>query len=330
MKDVYIKIDGRELVVKKETSILEASRQLGIQIPTLCFSKKAEGNAGCMVCMVWDIRTQKYLPACETECRSGMGIVTDSPEIAVFRRQTIELLLSEHRGACEALCDVVCPQKIPLSAFVQSINDLLAILDIDFDPAICSQCKGKCERVCRRARFDSAVPIRSLLNEKAGKVSEQPVQRQKAPKSYKHRFGKPTPTDLAAMRAHYSQPSGDSTVEKEAARCLKCGCSARDNCTLRELATRFRARQDAFKNRQPEPFQIVAAGKIAFEPTKCVRCGRCVSLGAVLKPGQGPVMANRGKNTIIAPPFGMDFGDIFTGFEQEFVDECPTGALRFF
>ena len=162
VKDVTIKIDGQDLTVKKETLILQAARQLGIQIPTLCFSAKARGNAGCMVCLVWDNLVRKYLPACETECRSGMVIVTDSPEISLLRRQTIELLLSEHHGAWEALCDFVCPQEIPLSAFIQSINDSPENLDIDFDPAICSECNGKCERVCRRARFDHTIPIRNI------------------------------------------------------------------------------------------------------------------------------------------------------------------------
>ncbi len=328
MKDIDIKIDGRNLSVKKETSVLQASQVLGIKIPTLCFSKKAKGNSGCMVCLVWDNLTQKYLPACETECRPEMNIVTDSQEISLLRRQTIELLLSEHQGACEAPCDIVCRQKIPLSGFTQSINGLVENPGIEFDPTICEQCKGKCERVCRRARFDHAIPIRTILNERAKKTTKELTGHEKTPKPYNHRFRNPTPEDLKIMAGHSSIKSGDLTIEKEAARCLRCDCTAKNKCTLRELADRFQARQFTFRNENPEPFQIINTGKIVFEPTKCVRCGRCVSLGKILKPDQGPIMSNRGKHTRVTPPFGMNYQEIFSGFEQEFIDECPTGALH--
>lgn len=327
MNDVSIQINGQNLKVKQETSILEASQQLGIRIPTLCFSQKANGNSGCMVCVVWDNLARKHLPACKTECLPGMDIVTDSHEINMLRRQTIELLLSEHHGACEALCDIACPQALPLSALVQSISDLPDQLDIEYDPEICEKCQGKCERACRRGRVDHAIPIRRILRERAKKIVGNSKKPPKPPKRYNHLFGKVSAEELKIMVGRSSNPSGESIIEKEAARCLKCDCSAKNNCTLRELATHFQVYRPAFKNENPEPFQIIDAGKIVFEPTKCVRCSRCVSLGEILKPDQGPVMVNRGKHTIIAPPFGMNYQDIFAGFEQEFIDECPTGAL---
>lgn len=100
IKKLKISINGVTLEVKEGTTILEAARQVGVIIPTLCYHKDLCVAGNCRVCVI-EISGQKRLAAaCATPCEEGMEILTNSLKVRNSRKHIIELLLSEHHSDC--------------------------------------------------------------------------------------------------------------------------------------------------------------------------------------------------------------------------------------
>ncbi len=100
MKPVKLTIDGAEVVAGQGMTVLEAAREAGIYLPTLCYHPDLEPYAGCRLCIV-DIEGQRGLPtACTTRVADGMVVRTSTPEIDQVRRNTLELILADHPTDC--------------------------------------------------------------------------------------------------------------------------------------------------------------------------------------------------------------------------------------
>lgn len=97
---VKAKINGTPVEVPAGTSILDAARLAGIQIPTLCKHADLLPTAACGLCIV-KIAGQKRMPrACATALEDGMEITTHDGELTQVRRTVLELILSTHPNAC--------------------------------------------------------------------------------------------------------------------------------------------------------------------------------------------------------------------------------------
>ena len=101
---IQVTINGAPVSVKPETTILQAARQAGITIPTLCFLEKNDPLGACRVCMVEVEGAKTLMAACATPCADKMVIHTNTRRVRQARKQVVELLLSEHDGNCQ-LCD---------------------------------------------------------------------------------------------------------------------------------------------------------------------------------------------------------------------------------
>ena len=97
---VTLTINGQQISVPERTTIMEAAEKVGIHIPHLCFLKDINEIAACRVCLVELIGIDKLVTACDTECRDGMEISTNSPRVRKIRKMNVELLLSDHRSEC--------------------------------------------------------------------------------------------------------------------------------------------------------------------------------------------------------------------------------------
>ena len=97
---VTLTINGQQISVPERTTIMEAAEKVGIHIPHLCFLKDINQIAACRVCLVELIGIDKLVTACDTECRDGMDISTNSPRVRKIRKMNVELLLSDHRSEC--------------------------------------------------------------------------------------------------------------------------------------------------------------------------------------------------------------------------------------
>ncbi|MCI2109936.1 MAG: 2Fe-2S iron-sulfur cluster-binding protein, partial [Acidaminococcaceae bacterium] len=98
---VNLTINGKEIQAVEGTTILEAAKNAGIVIPTLCYFKDLNEIGACRVCMVEveGIETQLFA-ACKTYVEEGMIVYTDSTRARKVRRDNIRLILSQHDCHC--------------------------------------------------------------------------------------------------------------------------------------------------------------------------------------------------------------------------------------
>jgi NADH dehydrogenase/NADH:ubiquinone oxidoreductase subunit G len=104
MKEICLRIDDREVTVQEGTTILEAAKGAGIDIPNLCYDSRVEPAGTCRLCVVQIKGRPGLTISCNTMVAEGMEVCTENAEIAAIRRTVLELILSEHRVACTS-CD---------------------------------------------------------------------------------------------------------------------------------------------------------------------------------------------------------------------------------
>jgi len=104
MDQVTVKVNGIEVKVPANATILEAAHLAGVRIPTLCYLKKINAIAACRVCLVQASGVRGHAAACVQQVAEGMDIQTNTPELRAARKTTLELILSNHRMDCLS-CD---------------------------------------------------------------------------------------------------------------------------------------------------------------------------------------------------------------------------------
>lgn len=100
MDMVNIKINGMSYEVAAGSTILEAAREAGIDIPTLCFLKDVNQIGACRMCMVEVKGAKSLVAACVYPVNEGMEVFTNTPKVQKSRKMTLELLLSVHDRKC--------------------------------------------------------------------------------------------------------------------------------------------------------------------------------------------------------------------------------------
>ena len=100
MDMVNIKINGVAISVPQGSTILEAARYAGIEIPTLCYLKKINAIGACRICVVEVKGARSLVAACVYPVNEGMEIFTNTPTVRNSRKTTLELILSNHDKKC--------------------------------------------------------------------------------------------------------------------------------------------------------------------------------------------------------------------------------------
>ncbi|QRN94119.1 (2Fe-2S)-binding protein [Archangium violaceum] len=97
-------IDGKEVVVKPGTNMIEAARMVGSDIPYFCYHPRLSIAANCRMCMVEASNAPKLVPACQTPIAEGQVIKTTTPKVKEQQRAVMEFLLLNHPVDC-SICD---------------------------------------------------------------------------------------------------------------------------------------------------------------------------------------------------------------------------------
>ncbi len=171
-KNINLKIDGITVSVPEGTTILEAARQLNIQIPTLCYHEDLCIAGNCRVCVV-ELKGARTLPAsCAMPAAEGMDVLTNTLKVRTARKHIIELLLSEHNAQCttcykngkcelqnlaseykisngETFIDLVPSKNYQIDAYSPSIIK---------DDSKCIRCQ-RCVRTCEELQHVSALGV---------------------------------------------------------------------------------------------------------------------------------------------------------------------------
>ena len=100
MDMVNVKVNGIAVSVPKGSTILEAARAAGVEIPTLCYLKDINEIGACRICMVEATGARGLVTACVYPVAEGMEIQTNSARVQKARKTTLELILSTHDKKC--------------------------------------------------------------------------------------------------------------------------------------------------------------------------------------------------------------------------------------
>lgn len=162
---VTLTINGQQIVAQQGSTILEAARQAGIYIPTLCHHPDLSNVGACRMCVVSVKNARGVQTACTTPVDQGMEVDTNSPEAIKTRKFVLEMLLTDHpnecmtcevNGDCE-LQDLVYEYQVEWPAHDGSRHSYP--LDPDPNPFIfidrnkcilCSRCVRACNEIQNR------------------------------------------------------------------------------------------------------------------------------------------------------------------------------------
>jgi bidirectional [NiFe] hydrogenase diaphorase subunit len=95
MKNIKLNIDGKEVQANEGMTVLQAARQAGIFIPTLCYNEKLAPYGGCRLCLVELKRNnrKRLVASCVYPAEEGLVITTENEQIRKVRRMLLELIM---------------------------------------------------------------------------------------------------------------------------------------------------------------------------------------------------------------------------------------------
>lgn len=97
---VNVTINGKKIQVQEGTTILEAAKIAGFEIPTLCFLKEINEIGACRVCVVEVEGEDRCVIACNNTVKEGMVVHTNSRKARTTRKTNVKLILSQHDYRC--------------------------------------------------------------------------------------------------------------------------------------------------------------------------------------------------------------------------------------
>jgi NADH dehydrogenase/NADH:ubiquinone oxidoreductase subunit G len=100
MSEVKLKINGREVSVEEGTTIFQAAKKIGVDIPHLCYMEGLTPSAGFRLCLVEVKGTRALAASCSYPVANGIEVFTDTERVIKARRLSLELLLSDHPYDC--------------------------------------------------------------------------------------------------------------------------------------------------------------------------------------------------------------------------------------
>jgi NADH-quinone oxidoreductase subunit G len=166
---VQLTINGRAVSAPKGTLVIEAAKQVGIEIPAFCYYEGYSLQAACRMCLVEVEKMPKLAPACTLPVGEGMVVHTESPKVVEARKSMIEFLLTNHPldcpvcdkgGECE-LQDMTFRYGLGESRFTdikQHVDEKQWSPLVYFDAPRCILCY-RCVRVCEEGMGVQALGI---------------------------------------------------------------------------------------------------------------------------------------------------------------------------
>ena len=159
-KMVHLTIDNIPVTVPEGTTVLEAARDAGIKIPSLCFLKDVNEIGACRICVVEVEGARSLMAACVYPVSEGMVVRTNTPKVRHSRQLTLELILSNHRMDCltcarNAQCELrQLAADLGIDAVRYANDELLpriedTALHLVRDNSKCILCR-RCVATCRK------------------------------------------------------------------------------------------------------------------------------------------------------------------------------------
>lgn len=166
-KMVNLIIDNKKITVPEGTTILQAARQVEIDIPTLCFLKQINEIGDCRICLTEVEGKRGFTTSCTQKVEEGMIVHTNTPAVIEARKTMLDLILSNHHKDC-----INCPRNG--NCELQDLIDKYEMYDYEYkgekntyeiddkspsivrNPNKCILCK-RCVAVCSKVQKISAI-----------------------------------------------------------------------------------------------------------------------------------------------------------------------------
>ena len=132
MSMVNITIDGKAVQVEEGTTVLEAAKSAGIDIPTLCYLKGVNEIGACRMCLVEIKGARALQAACVYPVAEGNEIYTASPAVRNARKANLELLLSNHKKEC-----LTCERN--RNCELQALSEQMNVKEIPYEGEMCQE-----------------------------------------------------------------------------------------------------------------------------------------------------------------------------------------------
>jgi heterodisulfide reductase subunit A2 len=245
---VLITVDGRTARVPRGTTILNAARQMGIAIPTLCNYRGLSPYGACRVCLV-EIETPRggqLVASCSHQTEDGLVVHTSTDNVKQSRRTVLELLLAQ----------------APDSKELAKLAADLGVKTTPFKPAAEGQCVlcGLCTRVCSEMMGRGAVSF-------VGRGTEREISTA---------FDRQTDQCQACGACAFVCPTGAIDLDKITARRLKPHVTGFD-----QFLTARPCIDLAHPQASPRVPVIDRESCIHFKTNQCGLCGKVCQAGAI-------------------------------------------------
>lgn len=162
-------INGKEIDAQQSVTILDAAKQAGIYIPTLCYVEGRKAENPCGLCVVEVEGHETPVRSCDTLIDAGMRINTDSDNLKSLRQERLAILAETHFGDCKAPCNLTCPGQINVQGYIAHVakgqyeEALRLVMERNpFPFSVGRVCPRFCETRCRRLLVDEPVSINHL------------------------------------------------------------------------------------------------------------------------------------------------------------------------
>jgi len=156
---VNITIDGIKYKAKEDSTILEAARANGVDIPSLCYFKDLNEIGACRICVVQVKGMNRLISSCNTKIKEGMEVMTQTEAVQTARKLNVQLILSQHSCHCPTcqrngnckLQDIVATLGVQTTPYKENIRQ--SYWDVSYplvrDESKCIKCM-RCIQVCEK------------------------------------------------------------------------------------------------------------------------------------------------------------------------------------
>jgi len=166
---VTLTIDGAEISVPKGTNVIEAAKQVGVEVPEFCYHPGLSIAACCRQCLVEIEGQAKLQPSCQMQAGDGMVVNTQAPRAVLARKQMLEFTLLNHPIDCP-ICDKAgectlqhhyfdhdnAPSRVDVPKVRKpKVKDLGPHIVLDAERCIlCTRCIRVCDEVAHEHQLD--------------------------------------------------------------------------------------------------------------------------------------------------------------------------------